>query len=98
MARRSDHNQAGIVAALRAVGASVQDLHELGKGCPDLLVGYRGVNYLLEVKGERGKLTPAESAWLASWAGQAVVVETIPQALAAICEVCANLPGGSRGS
>ncbi len=34
-----DTNQADIVAALRAAGASVADMHELGHGYPDLLVG-----------------------------------------------------------
>ena len=38
-AARVDQNQSEIVDALRRVGCSVQDLHEVGQGCPDLLVG-----------------------------------------------------------
>ena len=41
-AARVDRNQAEIVVALRAGGASVQPLHAVGKGVPDLLVGWRG--------------------------------------------------------
>lgn len=47
-ARRRDDCEAGIVAALRAVGATVQTLDETG--CPDLLVGHAGKLYLLEAK------------------------------------------------
>jgi len=47
-AKRRDANEATIVIALRAVGASV--LHLDGKGVPDLLVGYEGKTHLLEVK------------------------------------------------
>ena len=49
-AAKIDANQTEIVKALRQVGASVQSLASTGKGCPDLLVGFRGVNWLLEIK------------------------------------------------
>lgn len=84
MAKKVDLNQSEIVLALRAAGATVQDLHELGRGVPDLLVGHRGVTYLLEVKGPGGKLTPAESAWFETWRGQAAIVDSAESALAAI--------------
>lgn len=45
MAKRTDGNQAEIVRALRSAGATVQTLHTVGKGCPDLVVGFRGNNY-----------------------------------------------------
>lgn len=54
-AARRDGNEPEIVAALRAAGASVSALN--GDGIPDLLVGYRGETFLLEVKlpvGARG--------------------------------------------
>jgi hypothetical protein len=34
-----DGNQSAIVAALRGYGCSVQHLHAVGQGCPDLLIG-----------------------------------------------------------
>ena len=50
MFKKVDSNQTRVVKALRELGATVQHLHAVGKGCPDLLVGYKGSNYLLEVK------------------------------------------------
>lgn len=55
-----DANEPAIVEALVAVGASVQTLHGRS-GRPDLLVGWRQENFLLEVKNParktgRGKL------------------------------------------
>jgi hypothetical protein len=44
--KKRDANEPEIVAALRAVGASVTLLDQ---PC-DLLIGYRGANYLFEVK------------------------------------------------
>ena len=89
MPKRVDQNQPLIVQALRSVGASVQFLHTIGKGCPDLLVGFRGLNFVLEVKNPAQKpsdrrLTPDEERWHLTWSGQKAVVETIDEALAAI--------------
>ncbi len=81
---RTDNNQTEIVAVLRNAGASVQSLATVGGGCPDLLVGYRGVNYLLEVKRGGGKLTPDQEEWFLAWDGLAEVVRTPEDALAAI--------------
>lgn len=89
MAKRVDANQSQIVYVLRAVGATVQTLHEVGHGCPDLLVSYRGINYLLECKdGSKApsaqKLTPDEVKWHENWRGQVAVVRSPDEALAAI--------------
>ncbi len=89
MPKRVDSNQAEIVEALRKVGCSVQDLHEVGHGCPDLLVGlfFRGLwheNILMEVKSAKGKLNETEAAWHAGWRGQVAVVHSAEEALAAI--------------
>lgn len=83
MARYSYHqldpNHRAIRAVLEAVGASVDV-----KGPLDLLVGFRGKNYLLEVKAEKGKLRPSQEKFFGRWQGQAVVVRTINDALRAI--------------
>lgn len=47
-AARRDENEPEIVQALEAVGATVERL--TGDGLPDLLVGWRGQMWLLEVK------------------------------------------------
>ncbi len=59
-AAKIDRNQPEIVAALRKAGAMVQPLHSIGQGFPDLLVFFRGVLTLLEVKD--GDLPPSGRA------------------------------------
>lgn len=85
MARRAariDKNQPKIVKALRNYGATVTSLASVGDGVPDLLVGFRGDNYLLEVKnGEDAKLTPAQVVWHRDWKGRVHVVRTVQEAL-----------------
>lgn len=86
-AARKDANQGPIVEGLRAVGATVDILD--GRGRPDLLVGYRGRNWLLEVKDpaqppSARQLTPAQREWHAGWRGQKAVVETLEEALVVI--------------
>ena len=88
-AAKVDANQREVVAALRDAGATVQLLHAVGEGCPDLLVGYRGGNYLLEVKDGRKppsaqKLTPQQEIWHRDWRGHRVVVNSPEAALVAI--------------
>ena len=84
-----DANQADIVRALRAIGADVQLLSDVGGGVPDLLLGYRGVNILLEVKDGRKppserQLTPDQVIWHRDWRGQKAVVESVGEALEAV--------------
>jgi hypothetical protein len=88
-AAKVDANQREVVAALRGAGASVQLLHAVGEGCPDLLVGYKGLNMLLEVKDgskppSAQKLTPQQEIWHRDWRGQRVVVNSPEAALGAI--------------
>lgn len=83
---RIDANQPAIVKALRDMGATVQSLAAVGKGCPDLLVGAHGFNLVFEVKDgskmpSSRKLTPMEIEWFDSWEGQVEVVETPERAL-----------------
>lgn len=84
-----DANQSEIVAALRGVGATVQPLHTVGKGCPDLAVGWRGQNYFLEVKDGKKPpsartLKPDQVEWHGGWKGQVAVVKSVDEALSAI--------------
>ena len=86
-AAKVDRNQSEVVAALRKVGASVQSLASIGKGCPDLLVGYHGILYLMEVKDganipSKQLLTDDQKKWHEAWNGSPVhVVRSIEQAL-----------------
>jgi len=81
---RVDGNQKEIVAGLRRVGADVQHIHTVGHGCPDIAVGFRGVNYLLEIKTATGTLTDDEALWHATWRGQVDVVRSLDDALRVI--------------
>jgi hypothetical protein len=83
---RVDANQAAIVEALRAIGASVQSLAMVGRGVPDLLVGFRSQNWLIEVKDgakpqSARRLTADEVAWHDGWRGQVATVASIEDAL-----------------
>lgn len=78
-AYRVDSNQKRITRFLRQLGASVQVLSYVGRGCPDLLVGFRGKNYLFELKDgnkpkSKQKLTPDEESFIKKWAGEVSVV------------------------
>jgi hypothetical protein len=77
MPKRSDGNQAKLVAVYRKLGASVIDLHELGHDIPDLLVAIPGVMDLSEVKTEDGKLSPGQIDFQKRWPVPVSVVRTV---------------------
>ena len=79
-----DTVQPEIVKSLRQIGASVQVLSAVGNGCPDLLVGWRGRNMLLECKTDRDKLNTIQRDWHARWAGQVAIVRTPEEAQLAV--------------
>ena len=81
MAKRTDSNQTVIVKCLRKLGCSVQILSDVGKGCPDIVVGYRGRNFLFEIKdGEKPpsarKLTEYEQYFFDTWNGQVCIINS----------------------
>ena len=62
------------------------DLADMGQGCPDFLVGYRGRNQLFEIKdGSRPpsarKLTDDEQDFHDSWRGDLCIVKDVDEAL-----------------
>jgi len=80
---RRDDNENEIVKALERVGASVYRLDAMG--IPDLLVGFRRQMFLLEVKGEKGKLTKKQIEFRQTWRGPVpAIARTVNQALIAI--------------
>lgn len=92
MSRRAakvDDNQREIVEAVLKAGASVLYLHGVGMGAPDLCIGFRGRNWLLEVKDgnkppSARKLNKMQERWHQQWNGQVAVVESPEDALRAI--------------
>ncbi len=70
----TDRNQRAIVDAFRKLGATVSITSGVGRGFPDLVVGYRGVNELVEVKSSKGELNADEERWHSTWSGSSTVV------------------------
>jgi hypothetical protein len=77
VAARVDQNQKEIVAALRAAGAYVFII-----GLPvDLLVGYKGHSFLVEVKnGSRKRLTKLQEDFFKNWSGSTLARIDSPEA------------------
>ncbi len=86
---RVDDNQKGIVKALREVpGISVVSI---GKPL-DLLVGYAGQTFLIEIKNPDGKDKRGQSwknqlKFMQEWHGQSAVCDCVSQVLAVIAYV-----------
>lgn len=99
--RKPDANEREIVDALKKLGAYVVRLECQRAGVPDLLVGWRGRTYLLEVKtpatgprgGGAGSLTQEQREFMRDWnGGIAMVVHGADEALHAL----GILPGIGR--
>jgi len=83
-AKRVDCNQKDIVHALKTFGATVVDLSGIGKGCPDLLIGFKGTTYLIEIKKDsKAKFTPQQLQFNELWSGGVIArIQTIDEAIA----------------
>jgi hypothetical protein len=86
---RQDKGNREIVAAWRQVGATVLRIDPAGdrhqRGAPDYLVGYRGQNFLVELKRPGETLRPEQAAWHRLWRGRKVqTVDNSTDALSAI--------------
>ena len=85
-AAKVDANQAAVVAALEKVGCTVQSLAAVGTGVPDLLVGYHGKNFLLEIKDgtkppSARYLTEDQIRWHNHWRGRVRIANSVAEAL-----------------
>lgn len=86
MRRRAkvDLNQPEIVKAFRDMGCTVQHLHTIGSGCPDIIVGINGLNILVEIKSPGGTLTVDEILWHDDWRGQVQIVDSVDKAVSVV--------------
>lgn len=75
-AKKVDANQVALVRYARELGASVQHLHSVGGGVCDLIIGHNGINYLCEVKTEKGKLNALQVEFMQGWKGHTCVIRT----------------------
>lgn len=84
--KRVDANQKALVDLWRKMGATVLILSAVGKGCPDVLVGFNGKNALVEIKDgtkapSQQKLTEWEQQFHDEWEGQVCIVKNVEQAI-----------------
>lgn len=69
-AARVDANHKDVVEAFRKLGCSVLSLAAIGKGAPDLAVGWAGLTCMVEVKaGPKKGLTPDQVEFWNTWKG-----------------------------
>ncbi len=88
-AKKIDANQPEIVKALRGAGCTVEHLHAVGRGCPDLLCAINDRVFLIEVKdgakvASAQKLTPDQVVWHADWNADVHIVNSVAAALAVV--------------
>jgi hypothetical protein len=98
-AARVDKNQLEAIHAFKSAmpDASVFDASACGEGFPDLVVGWRGRNYLFEVKNpdvrpSDRRLTEPQEAFHGSWQGQVHVVHSAAEMLAVMLRIEAGTP------
>lgn len=88
-AAKVDRNQAEIVEFFRGMGCSVAHTHMIGQGFPDIIVGWQGRNFLIEIKDlnqppSKRKLTLAEQEWHEAWRGQVCTLTSVTDAIEAL--------------
>jgi hypothetical protein len=98
-AARVDANQLATIKEFQRAmpDASVFDASACGEGFPDLVVGWRGNNYLFEVKNpemspSRRALTEPQESFHGSWQGQVHVVHSAAEMLAVMLRIEAGTP------
>jgi len=84
-AAKIDSNHLEIVDALRSAGAYVISLAGVGAGCPDLLVGFLGHTFLVEIKDgskppSARKLTEQQLKFHREWKGGTLAIVDNPDA------------------
>jgi Holliday junction resolvase len=71
---KRDFIHCAVVRTLRDMGLSVFDAAAVGGSFPDLVVGCKGVTYLVELKTGKAHLTLGQETFAENWRGSPVVV------------------------
>jgi hypothetical protein len=81
---RTDANQDEIIKALEKIGCKV---YKMGRPV-DILVGFRSLNFCLEIKNKAGKdeLTDFQKKWIPAWPGQVRIVHSAEEAIECVME------------
>jgi len=77
-AAKVDANQPEIVKALRAINGVTVEL-----GMDDLLIGYKGANYWIELKevGKEKQIKPHQAMLAEKWKGQYLITSSLDEIL-----------------
>jgi hypothetical protein len=75
--KRTDSNQKVITDCFRRLGYSIIDLSGIGGGCPDIEIGKHGINDLVEIKTENGKLNELQLAFAAKWNAPVYLIRSV---------------------
>ena len=97
-AKRTDDNHKAVAAEFRAVmpDATLHDASGAGRGFPDFVVGWRGRNWLFELKDpakppSKRKTTPAQDTFHGGWQGQVAVVHSAAEMCAEMLRTVARI-------
>jgi hypothetical protein len=90
-AAKIDQNQVEIVDALRKHGAFVVSLASVGKGVPDLLIGYKRHTILMEIKFGNNKLTEDQIVFHGKWQGGVLAVVTDIESALRVLKLVENI-------
>jgi Holliday junction resolvase len=90
-AAKIDQNQVEIVDALRKHGAFVVSLASVGKGVPDLLIGYKRHTILMEIKFGNNKLTEDQIVFHGKWTGGVLAVVTDIESALRVLKLVENI-------
>lgn len=71
---RADGNHSEVRGWYEELYCSVVDLHGVGFGCPDLLIGLAGRSELVEIKTDSGQLEASQVRFQRDWRGSKVAV------------------------
>lgn len=92
-----DSNQGEVVAWYEELFCSVVDLHGVGFGCPDLMVGVGGRTELVEVKTEIGNAEASQVRFSRDWRGSKVkTITTHADVIAHVQEVRERISRGRK--
>jgi len=88
---KKDLNQNTLQKQIQWLGHTVHATHMVKDGFPDLVTGYAGLNFLVEIKNPNQsksgrELTLMEQHFHDSWRGSIMIVETLDQYIHAVNE------------
>ena len=95
-AAKVDKNHGAIVDALRSLDFSVSSTAAIGQGFPDVVCGYGGRTFLVEIKDgskppSARNLTPDQIKFRDSWKGDYTVLESLEDVRDFHEQVCFDL-------